>query len=89
VFVDRRIRLPDGADDPVALWNSILRVIRSPASSREVWLFLGNGLSKKALTDALASPPLEPQVVQIVYQLQSTWSAVSSMGAKFRVFCSP
>lgn len=70
-------------------WQKIRRVLLDPQSVREVWLVLGQGLSKSALDKARQKNNPPPETIQILYSLQSTWGAVASVGARFRVFCSP
>jgi hypothetical protein len=86
--VDRRIRWKKGwsADDAM---DRILEIVRDPNAHREVWILLGQCLSKASLDAARAKTQPAPQLVQIFYLLQSLWSQVSAVGAQLKVFCSP
>jgi superfamily II DNA or RNA helicase len=85
--VDNRIRL--GNLRGGAAWTRVRDVLRDPQATREIWLLLGQGLSKQALETERAKTSPAAEVVQILYSLQATWSSVSSVGARLRVFCSP
>lgn len=52
------------------------------------WIVLGQGFSRKAFEDDrnLAEPA--PETIQILYLLQSTWNAVSAIGAQLKILCS-
>lgn len=78
-----------GAITGVAAWNRIHGVLLDPQATREVWIVLGSGTSKDEFNRQrqAASPPAH--VIQLLYSLQATWSAVQSVGVKLHVFCSP
>jgi superfamily II DNA or RNA helicase len=84
-FVRERIRRPRGAD-PAKVWARIEAIIRDPLARREVWLFLGQTLSKKSLQDELAQSTDE--AVQAAILLHGTMASIASIDAKMRVFCS-
>jgi superfamily II DNA or RNA helicase len=70
----------------------IRSVVATPDSDREIWLVLGNALSKGELQrQANRRPPAtpEPEAIQVFSLLQTTWGAVSQLGARLRIFCSP
>ncbi|MEX2440466.1 MAG: DEAD/DEAH box helicase family protein [Actinomycetota bacterium] len=69
------------------LWEAIRSVVADPAAEREVWLLLGNCLSKSALKEQ-ARPKGAPEAIQVYSLLQTTWGAVSQVGARLRIFCS-
>jgi hypothetical protein len=85
--VDTRIR--HGGLSGRAAWTRLRDLLRDPQATREVWLVLGQGLSKSALDTERGKTSPAPEVVQILYSLQATWSSVSAVGARLRVFCSP
>lgn len=85
--VDNRIR--KGDPDPFKLWDQINDIIRDPTASREVWIVLGNELSREYFDNARRSNHPSPEIIQILYLLSTTWHAVSEIGAKLRIFCSP
>ncbi len=82
-------RIRKGGANGQDVWGKIRTIIRDPSSSREVWIILGAGFSKGKFETELHKSNPKPQIIQIIYLLQSTWSAVSSIGAKFKIFCSP
>ncbi len=69
------------------MWSHARSVITNPNADREVWLVLGAVLSESALRAAVENPT--PQLIQIYALLQTAWSAVSQVGGRLRVFCSP
>lgn len=85
--VTRRIRI--GNVTGALAWERVRAALRDPDYTREIWLILGRGLSKTALEAARAADRPPAETIQILYSLQSTWSATSSVGARLRVFCSP
>jgi hypothetical protein len=87
--VTKRIRKSKNDVAASAIWSEIRRAVRDPSASREVWLVMGGGvsLSKFDSERKTANPP--GHLIQFVYLLQGTWSAVSSIGAVLKVFCSP
>jgi hypothetical protein len=90
---DKTRRLRVGAfDSGPDMWKHIRSVVAAPASDREVWLVLGQSLSKQALIDqANKHYPARPaaEAIQVFSLLQTTWGAVSQLGARLRIFCSP
>lgn len=86
-FVENRIRRGDAT--AATVWDEVRESVRNPAASREVWLVMGAGLSKVSFEaeKARAKPP--GYVIQLIYLLQGTWSAVSGIGATMKVFCAP
>jgi hypothetical protein len=85
--VNRRIR--KGPKSPSEAWQRIQNLIRDPASNREVWIVVGSTFSREEFRDAANRAKQPPEIVQILYSLQSTWGSVASIGARLRVFCSP
>jgi superfamily II DNA or RNA helicase len=85
--VNNRIRR--GNPDPYKLWNQINEIIKDPTASREVWILLGNELSREHFDNDRKSTRPSPEIIQILYLLSTTWHAVSEIGAKLRIFCSP
>lgn len=85
--VSRRIRR--GRPNRAHVWADLKRILRNPNARREAWLVLGAGFSKSEFQRQATRPNPRPEIVQILYILQSTWSAASAVGAGLRVFCSP
>jgi hypothetical protein len=77
------------APTPINVWEHIQKILQNPLSRIEVWMVLGNGYSKKSLKNLMNNGKPQAVVIQNIYQLESTWSTVSSMGATLRVFCRP
>jgi superfamily II DNA or RNA helicase len=83
-------RLRQGAPvTPTELWARARRVIANPRAEREVWLVLGRTLSVAALEQQRKKRPPAAEVINLITLLSSTWSSVSQVGARLRVFCSP
>lgn len=85
--VQSRIRF--GNLDADANWTLMEKMIRDPNTLREIWIVLGGTLSQSALFTELAKRKPAPQALQLVHLLLSCLAAVSSAGARLRVFCSP
>jgi hypothetical protein len=63
--------------------------VRDPIFTREVWIVMGNGLSRSAFEKAMnKSNPLANER-ELALLLQATWSAVAAVGATLRVICPP
>lgn len=71
------------------MWKHICSRIQAPDTDREVWLVLGNGLSKEHLQVQASKRRPAPEAIQVFSLLQATWGAVSQLGARLRIFCSP
>ena len=69
--------------------QKVAAAISDPTFSREVWLVMGNGLSRDGFVKAVAKKTPRPNEREISYLLQSTWCAVASVGASLRVVCMP
>jgi len=82
----KRIRI--GGTKGQACWRKISDLLRRPDTDREVWIVLGKTLSLASLEAERKSSTPEPEAVQLFYLLQSTWAAVSAIGARLRIFAS-
>jgi superfamily II DNA or RNA helicase len=85
--VRKRIRRGEGT--AAEMWSKLRNIIRDPSSTREVWLILGKGFSIEVFEQERNKTVIEPEIIQMLYLLQSTWAAISSVGAVFRIYCSP
>jgi len=85
--VDKRIRRSPGNPKAAAIWAEIRDAIRNPSASREVWLVVGAGLSFAAFEAARSKARPPGYLIQLIYLLQGTWSAVSSVGGILKIFC--
>jgi superfamily II DNA or RNA helicase len=72
-----------------AIWRHIRSVISDPRAEREVWLVIGRSLSRSALEAQASKRKPSAEALQIYSLLQTTWGAVSQVGARVRIFCSP
>jgi len=72
-----------------AIWQHIRDVISDPRAEREVWIVIGRSLSRSALEAQGRRPQPSAEALQIYSLLQTTWGAVSQVGARLRIFCSP
>ena len=84
--INERIRRGDG--DGEQIWNNISSILKNPNAEREVWLVMGQSLSKQIFYDALSKRNTPPYAIQAAYLLKSTLSSISTLGGKFRVLCS-
>jgi hypothetical protein len=71
------------------MWEHIQSRIQAPGTDREVWLALGRTLSKDYLLKQATKRSPAPEAIQVFALLQATWGAVSQLGARLRIFCSP
>lgn len=72
-----------------AIWQHIRGVISDPRAEREVWMLVGRALSRSALEAQARRQQPSPEALQVYSLLQTTWGAVSQVGARLRIFCSP
>lgn len=84
----RRLRVGDFAS-AAEMWAHIRRVISNPNAEREVWLVLGQALSIQALKEQARKVPPAAEAMQVFSLLQTTWGAVSRLGARLRILCHP
>lgn len=63
--------------------------ITAPDIEREVWLVIGNALSKRHLQEQAAKAPPAAEPIQVFSLLQTTWGSVSGLAGRLRIFCSP
>lgn len=85
--VESRIRTPKNGMTAAKAWELIQDTVRRPSTTREVWIVMGNGMSRSLLEPEWKKKSPQPQVIQLIYLLQSTWNAVSSIGGVLKVFC--
>ncbi|MGV0583799.1 DEAD/DEAH box helicase family protein [Mycobacteroides chelonae] len=71
------------------MWTHMRAHITTPGIEREVWLVLGNALSRRHLQEQARKKPPAAEPVQVYALLQSTWGAVNQLGGRLRIFCSP
>jgi hypothetical protein len=84
-YVEYRIR--KGRGPAKDLWETIRDITLNPTSTREVWIVYGKGFSLRFFEEQVGRNDPVPEAVNLVYLLQSTWAAVASIGARFRIFC--
>lgn len=73
-----------------SFWQKYNGIISDPSAAREVWVVVGNLFDYKkfkAQINKTKIADVNPEVIQLVYLLRSTWNAVSSMGAQLRIIC--
>jgi superfamily II DNA or RNA helicase len=85
----KRLVWAAGNQTPSAIAKKFRAAIEDPTFSREVWLVMGNGLSRRSFEQAVDKSNPKPNEREISYLFQSTWCAVASVGASLRVFCMP
>lgn len=79
-------RIVKGRGTGKSLHEEVKAIIKDPNATKEVWIFIGNGFDKTAFESKLKIAK-EPELIQIIYLLTSTWEAASQVGAKLKVFC--
>jgi superfamily II DNA or RNA helicase len=84
-----RPRILRGFRTGVRTWVKLRSIIRHPLAEREVWLFMGQMLSRTAFEDALAQSDVGAEALQAAHLLYAALTNVASVGAKLRVFCYP
>ncbi|MEJ2305288.1 MAG: hypothetical protein P8Y14_27515, partial [Anaerolineales bacterium] len=82
-------RIRRGEVDGIQAWSQIRQILRHPLADREVWLFLGQMLSKQTFEDHLARRRPTPEALQSAFLLHASMTNVASVGARLRVFCYP
>jgi hypothetical protein len=82
-------RIRRGSGTPTELWRQFREALVDPQATREVWLMLGQGPSQMRLRQGSRKAQPKAEVIQMLFSLQATWGAVSSVGARLRVLSSP
>jgi hypothetical protein len=80
-------RLLIGEGTGVDVWERVRGVLKSPQSRKEVWLVLGNMLSKRAFEAQLRARSPAHEAAQAAYLLEGLFSNAMSQGVHVRVFC--
>ena len=83
--VAKRIRRGTAKTGPAA-WDQIQTALRDPNTIREIWIVLGKGPPRFELEERSTETPPSSELFQLLYSLQATWTAVTSIGARLRVF---
>lgn len=83
-LVRQRIRRNNRPSDPE---EDIRRTVKDPTADREVWLMLGNLLSRDTLERLLRQEAPPGYAIHTAYLLFSTITNVAAAGARLRVFC--
>jgi superfamily II DNA or RNA helicase len=83
----RRVIWATGEPTPAEISQKFTAAIQDPTFGREVWLVMGNGLSRKLFEQAVAKNTPKPNEREVSFLFQSTWCSVASVGASLRVFC--
>jgi hypothetical protein len=81
-------RVRRGSGTPAELWRRFREALVDPQVTREVWLMLGQGPSQSRLREESRKAQPKAEVIQMLFSLQATWGAVSSVGARLRVLSS-
>jgi len=84
-----RSRLVIGDGTGLEVWQRIRGVLKSPRARKEVWLVLGNMLSREHFEAALRDDSPAHEAVQAAFLLEGLVSAAMSLGIHTRVFCMP
>lgn len=78
-----------GAKNHSKAWEDIQIKLKDPNTKKEVWLILGNVLSKNKLEQKLKSSGDYKIALQASLLILSSYQAAYSIGARLRVLCSP
>jgi hypothetical protein len=82
-------RIRRGSGTPTELWSRFRKALVDPQVTREVWIMMGQGPSQSRLRAESRKTQPKAEVIQMLFSLQATWGAVSSIGARLRVLSSP
>jgi superfamily II DNA or RNA helicase len=83
----RKRRIIRGEGTPEMIWENIQKIIQKPNSSREIWLLTSGILSYEKYLASISHANPSPSSIQLTYLLYGTMSVVSSINAKFHIFC--
>jgi len=83
-----RVRLSKEKCTGARFWKIYTELLRNPATQKQVYIFLGQGFELEAFKKNIDSKNPDPANIQIVYQVQSTWSNVMKIASDFKIFCS-
>ncbi len=83
-FFDDSVPIEDGR----VTWDRTKKVLDNPLADKEVWLFLGNIISKSHFEEKLSEEKPPPHILQALYLLQDVMVVSASIGAKLKIFCS-
>jgi superfamily II DNA or RNA helicase len=84
-YVDDRIHI--SSNGPTKVWDKISNMIHTPNVTREVWMVVGADFSLSTFKNNIKEESPKPEVVNLVYLLQSTWTSIQEVGANMRIFC--
>jgi hypothetical protein len=85
--VSKRIRRGTGTS--AAIWKKIQETVNNPMVQKEVWLSLGQILSRKAFEEKLGKKTPPAEALQAAYLLHATMTDVAAVGGRLRIICGP
>jgi len=86
--VNERIR--KGPNNAQEAWEIFRSAVENPNAHREIWLFLGNMLSKQEFQNRLSNGKSRRlETFQALYELFSTLCTIRSRNTGFLIFCNP
>jgi hypothetical protein len=71
------------------LWERARDTARSARYKKEIWIFAGSILSRKALVHELKQPSPSPRSRQMIYYLASLQTSANRANIGMRIYCSP
>jgi hypothetical protein len=83
--VSRRVRWTKKSASTI--WDKVQEILQDPDKTVEVWIVIGRGFSYEAFKSEQRSKDPEPELIQIIYLLQSAYDTVAQMNARLRVLC--
>ena len=64
-------------------------LVNNPTTKREVWIALSKGFMIDKFNAERVKKSPKASAIQVFYLLQSTWNAVSSIGASLKIIGRP
>ena len=83
--VSRRVRWTRKTASTI--WDNVQEILQDPDKTIEVWIVIGRGFSYEAFKHQQRSNDPVPELIQIIYLLQSAYDTVAQMNARLRVLC--
>jgi superfamily II DNA or RNA helicase len=83
--VSRRVRWTKKSASTI--WDKVQEILQDPDKTIEVWIVIGRGFSYEAFKSEQRSNDPQPELIQIIYLLQSAYDTVAQMNARLRVLC--
>jgi superfamily II DNA or RNA helicase len=83
--VSRRVRWTRKSASTI--WENVQKILQDPDKSIEVWIVIGRGFSYENFKSEQRAENPVPELIQIIYLLQSAYDTVAQMNIRLRVMC--